>query len=168
MAWNYSAKMEGPHAKVVGRSLPVSTKQAIEVCTHIRGRSVAQAKRMLESLIKLQTPIPFKRAVRDVGHKRGAMATGRFPRKAGAEVLTLIKSAEANAQNLGLSTQDLYIAHIASQQASRSFKPGRQGRRQNKSTHIELILKEGIPTKGVKKEKPKRAAKKAPKAEATA
>lgn len=173
MSWKYSAKLEGPQAKVVGVALPISMKHSIEVANHIRGRSLSQAKRMINDAITQKRAIPFRRFVRDMGHKPGDVRTGRYPVKAAGEILTLLDSAEANARNLGLSVQDLFVAHIAPNEGRRNWKPGRQGRRKSKSTHIEIILKEGVPTKGVyerkatpKKAKPKAAPKPAPKSEA--
>ncbi len=147
MAWNYSAKPEQPHAKAVMTSLAFSTKHAIEIAHYIRGRSVKQARMLLENVVKERQAVPFKRYYRNMGHKVG-IAAGQYPVKAAGYFLELLASAESNAEAKGLSLQDLYIAHLVSKQGSRNWKGGRLGRRKNKCTHIEVVLMEGVPKKG--------------------
>lgn len=159
MAWNYCAKVEQPHAKAVGRSLPISHKHAREITNFVRGKSLRRAKAILEELQKKKQAIAFTRHTRDIAHRRGPMQSGRYPVKAGAEILSIIESAESNAQEKGLSSKDLYVAHIVSQRATKHWKPGRQGRRKSKSTHVEVILLEGAQEKSPKKEAKKEAPK---------
>ena len=156
-------------AKAMGRGMPISTKQSIEICNFIRNKPLAKAKTLLNEVLDMKKAVPFKRFA-SVGHKKGKLASGRYPLKATKAILELLESAEANARNQGLSVPDLFVAHIAPNRGRNNWKPGRQGRRKSKSTHIEIILKEGVATKGVKKEAPKKAKKvvkkEAPKAEA--
>jgi len=142
MAYNYSAKAEGNSAKAVGVSLPISTKQSIMICNMLRGKNVQVAKDELEKVAKLQKAVPFTRFNKDMGHRKGNMAGGRFPQKACTHILSIIKSAESNAQFKGLSSTNLIISHISAQQGPKIWRHGRQSRRQAKRTHIEIIVQE--------------------------
>jgi large subunit ribosomal protein L22 len=127
-------------ARASAQNLSVSTKHCVEICRYLRYKSTSQAKKILEEVIKLKKAIPFKRYNRDVGHKPG-MAAGRFPRKAAAEVLKLIKSVEANAQFKGLNTSSLKITKILANKAAIPLTGGRQ-RTGTKRTHLEIEVKE--------------------------
>jgi len=141
-------------ARVFGRSLPISTKQSIEICNFLRGRTTEESKKLLEGVIAKKIAVPFKRFNKDMGHKRGKIASGRFPNKASEHILKLIKSVEANAKNIGL-IGPFVIESIIPNQAARSWHYGRQRRRKNKRTHIEIVEKEGKKeVKNIKEKKP--------------
>jgi len=144
-------------AKAIGRSMPISTKDTIEVSNYIRGRNTLKAKRILEEAIALKNPIPFKRFKGDKGHKRGEMAAGGFAVKACEHILKIIKSAEANASSKGLNTSSLIIKSIIPNKASSSYKYGRRRGLKTKSTHLEIVLEE---VKTEKKAEVKKEAKK--------
>ncbi len=129
-------------ARASGLALPVSTKHSIEICNLIRYKNLESAKKRLEQAIALKTPIPFKRFKRDVGHKKGPFAAGRYPVKACRAVLDILKSAEANAMAKGLNSSDLIIALIIANKGSREVKYGRIRGRMAKRTHIRLVLEE--------------------------
>ncbi|MBT3463440.1 hypothetical protein HN451_00510, partial [archaeon] len=57
-------------------------------------------------------------------------------------ILKIIKSAESNALNKGLNTNDLVITHICAHKASTPYHSGRQRRRKMKRSHIEVVVKE--------------------------
>ena len=103
-------------ARAIGVSLPISSKQSIEICNFIREKDVNFAKKFLDEVIKDKKAVPFKRFNADVGHKKG-MAAGRYPKKASMEFLSLLNQVEANAQFKGLNTANLIIAHINSNKA---------------------------------------------------
>ena len=69
-------------ASVYGKDIPISTKHAIEICNFIRGKSIPQSKRMLKEVLGMKIAVPFKIYKRNVGHKPGRMAAGRYPTKA--------------------------------------------------------------------------------------
>ena len=140
----YSFKNYDPEtmARAVGRSLPVSTKHCIEICNYIRGRKVSVAKVLLRDAVALKKPIPFKRFNADVGHKKGGFSAARYAVKAAGEVLKLLDSCEANAQNKALNTNDMIITHINAHRGSQQFRMGRQRRRRMKRTHVEVVLEE--------------------------
>ena len=145
-------------AKAYGKGLGISTKVSIEIANYLRGRTTTKAKWILERVLEKKQAIPFKRFTDGVGHRVGNMASGRYPQKASAEFLKLIKQAEANAQAKGLS-EDLVINHLAAHKASSQFRQGRQRRRKFKRTHVEIVVME------MDKPKPKPKQKKSPSSE---
>lgn len=124
-------------AKAYGSNLGISTKVSIEIANHLRGRSTSKAKAILENVLKKKEAIPFKRFTDGVGHKTG-IGPGRYPEKASKEFLKLIKQAEANAQNKGLG-EELKIVHVSANKAPKQMK---QGRKEFKRTHVQLIVQE--------------------------
>ncbi|MBD3249678.1 50S ribosomal protein L22 [Candidatus Woesearchaeota archaeon] len=172
--YKYSAEeKETEHsAKAVGRSLPISTKQSVEICNLLRKKELNKAKKLLKSVISMKQAVPYKRYNKDVGHKRSVPASGRFPVKASKEILSLLNSVESNAQFKGLNTSSLIISHISAQKTGTSWHYGRKSRRKMKRTNIEIIVKEGQPSKPKKQKAPakkpaekKEDKKEAPKAE---
>ena len=157
MTYKLAFQGTGNYAKALGLGLPISAKHAREICGHIRGMHIEKAKRFLEEVAAIKTPVPFKRFNKDVGHKKGAIAAGRFPVKASTTILTLIKTAEANAQNKGMTITDLVITHILSQKDETNYRYGRRRGITAKKTHVEIILQE---KKLEKKERKKKAVKK--------
>ena len=122
--------------------MPISTKQAIEICGYIRGRTVDQALRLLEEVTKQKRAIPFKRFNKDVGHKKGDIAAGRFPQKACTHVLKVLKNGEANASQKGLVSPYI-VEEIRATQGIRNWKMSRQRGRKGKSTHVYVTITEG-------------------------
>ena len=139
-------------ARVVGRSLPISTKFSIEVCAFIRNKKTSEAKKLLSQVITGKKAIPFKRFNKDLSHKP-KIGPGRYPIKVIEEVIDLLDSVEANAQFKGLNTANLQITHINAHLASRPWHYGRQRRRKSKRTHIEVVVQEKRENKKEKKAK---------------
>lgn len=152
-------------ARVAGRDLAVSTKQAIEICNFIRHKKLLLAKKLMEGVKEKKTAVPYKRFTDGVGHRRGKMASGRYPVKAATAILRLLESAETNAQTKGLNTKDLEIFHICTHKAHSPVHYGRHGGREFKRSHIEIVLKEteAKPEKQNKSEKPAKQAETTPK-----
>jgi ribosomal protein uL22 len=125
-------------ARAVGRSIPVSTKQSVEICAMIRGKPVAYAKRLLEDAKNFKRPLAFKRFVNGHGHKSG-MGPGRYAPTTATLILATIASATKNAQTKNLG-DDLIIIHACAHHASHSYRYGRQSRRKEKRTHVEIVL----------------------------
>ena len=128
-------------ARVIGRSIGISTRHAIEISNFMRGKNVQKMKAFLEDVIKMKRAVPFTRFNKGVGHKPG-MGPGRYPIKSCTEILALLKSAEANAQFKALNTSNLVISHINADKASMAWHYGRQRRRRMKRTNMEIILTE--------------------------
>jgi len=145
--------VSGHMAKASAMSLHISTKQAIEICDSIRYKTTKQARELLENVVSFKKALPFKKFNRDMGHKPGRVAAGRYPQKAATEFLKLLKSIEANAQVIGLDTANLKIQKVLANKAATPMTGGRQ-RRGTKRTHIEMEVIEG---KGPKRKEAKKA-----------
>jgi large subunit ribosomal protein L22 len=139
MAYAYQGPEEHT-AKAMGKRLRISTKQSIMVCKAIRGKSVEEARDVLERAINKEQPIKFTRFKEGAGHKKGHGA-GKYPVKTCTEILKVLNSAEANAQHQGLGA-DLDVVHAIANEAQRNLKYGRQARRKQKGTHVEIVVKE--------------------------
>lgn len=133
--------IEEKKATAYGRSLPISTKQSVEVCNAIRGRRLEAVKRILNDAIEMKIPIAFKRYNDNVGHRKGNMGPGRYPKKACSEILSLVESAEANAQVKGLNASNLVLRMISASKASMQYHSGRR-RRKMKRTNIRIEVEE--------------------------
>ena len=133
-------------AKAIGKEMPISPKFTREICGLVRGMKVNNAIRTLEGVIALETPVPLKRYNKRVSHKQG-VGPGRYPKKAAAAVLGVIKSAVANAEYKGLNTDDMVIRTIS---ASRGrVTPGHMARAHGRATewnqdtvNLEVIIQE--------------------------
>ena len=137
-------------AKAIGRNLEISKKDSVEIANFIRGRMISKAKYILEQVIAKKMAVPYKRFNRDRGHKRGRIAAGRYPVKASTTILSLIKSAEMNALNKGMNTDDLYISKMIANKGIGQMHHGRFRGRSMKRTHMEVALSE------IKKKKKKK------------
>lgn len=120
--------------------LPVSAKHSIELARNLRYKSTTQAKKILDGVIRIKIPIPYKRFTKDLGHKHG-IGAGRFPEKPAREFLKLINSVESNAQVKGLNISNLKITKLIANKASIPFSGGRQ-RQATKRTHLEIEVTE--------------------------
>jgi len=155
------SKTKNEHlAKASANNISISPKHSIELCRHLRYKTTSQAKKILEDVITLKKPIPFKRFKKDIGHKPG-MAAGRFPQKAAREMLKLVKSVETNAQFKGLNTSNLKITKSLANKATTPMTGGRQ-RTGTKRANLEIEVQE---TKEMKSRKQKLQEKEKPKPE---
>ena len=128
-------------AKAVLIASPISPKHCIEICNLVRKKPLDSARKILEDVVDMKKPIPFKRFNSDVGHKKG-MGPGRYPVKAAQAILDLMDSVEANAQFKGLNTGNLFIRHISTQRAARPMRFGRQRGLLGKRSTVELVVEE--------------------------
>ena len=128
-------------SKACGLSLGFSTKQGVEICNAIRKKPLPRAKKILEEAMEGKKAIPFRRFNSDVGHKT-KIGPGRYAIKASTEILSIIKSAESNAQIKGLNTSNMVIRHICCHKASTPWHFGRQRGVKMKRTHVEVVLEE--------------------------
>jgi len=138
-------------AKSIGRSMSISTKFSIEICDQIRNKKVSRAKTILQDAIALKKAIPLRKFNKDIAHKT-KIGPGKFTPKACAEILSLVESAEANAQFKGLNTSNLIIILAIANRAAKQWHYGRKRRRKMKRTHVEIIVAEGKDSKKSKTE----------------
>ncbi|MAG20284.1 50S ribosomal protein L22 [archaeon] len=127
-------------AKVLARNLPISRKQAVEVCSFIKNKTTLKAKTQLQNVLKKKIAVPFKKFNQDLPHKPG-IGPGRYPIKTSQAFINLLNSLESNAEFKNLST-NLLITYASACKGSTQFHSGRQRRRQMKRTHVEIRAKE--------------------------
>jgi len=151
---NFSEDM----ARAYGRDLDISTKAAINICAALRGKDAQTAIAYLGRVMIEKQAVPFKRFTDGVGHRKGKMASGRYPFKASKAIKKVIESAVLNAANKGLA-EELKIVHICAHKAATPFHQGRQRRRAMKRTHIEVVLQEKELQKKPSKQKTKSTTK---------
>ncbi|MBU1204931.1 MAG: 50S ribosomal protein L22 [Nanoarchaeota archaeon] len=149
--YKYSAAVNEHRAKAVGLLMSISTKQSIEICNLIRRKNLQKAKKILNEVIDMKKPVPFKRFTEGAGHKHG-IGPGKYPVKACREILNLVNLVEANAQHKGLDTSSLEIIHICAKKGPKSWHYGRQSRIAMKRTHVEIVVEEKEFKKEIKKE----------------
>jgi len=149
--WKYSITGLDPDRTAVAssRDLRISPKAAREICTYLKGRRLSEAKEILEEVMKLKHPIPFKRHNKEVPHRRGVSGfdTGRYPVKVAKEVIKLLEQVEANAEFKGLPVDRLKVIHINAHRgrAIRKYIPRAFGRATpyfNVLTHVEVAVGE--------------------------
>ncbi|HIP24929.1 MAG TPA: 50S ribosomal protein L22 [Archaeoglobus profundus] len=111
--YSYQPADETKAAKAMGYEMPISFKHAVEICRELRGKKLEEAKKILEDVIALGKPIPFKRYKKKVAHKSGLHKwyAGRYPQKAARYILKVLKNLEANAIYKGLDVSKLVIVH---------------------------------------------------------
>ena len=133
---------ESDHIAIANASnLSISTKVSIEICNFLRYKNLQKAKKILANVMEKKIAVPYKRYNMDIGHKPG-IAAGRYPNKASAEILKLLNSAEANAENKGLDAEKLIISKLIANKGNRMYHPGRHRGIKMKRTHIEVMLEE--------------------------
>ncbi len=104
-------------AKASGRDIPISPKDAEEVCRSIRGMKLDKAKKWLEAVIDEKQIVTYRRHHRKHAHHATGTTRpeGGFPVKAADGILKVLKNAESNAENKGLDIERLQIIHAAAQ-----------------------------------------------------
>lgn len=151
--WGYSIKDLDPEKTAVasGRDLPISLKEAREICKVIKGMKLSKAKELLKAVIEKKQPIPYRRYHGKVAHHRGLerwkWPAGRCPVKAAKEILKVLENAENNAVNKGLDADRLKIIHAAAQKGPvlKKYTPRAFGRATpwfRKYTHVEIAVVE--------------------------
>jgi ribosomal protein uL22 len=140
--------------------LTISPKESVEVCRAIRGKMAKKAVAYLERVMELKQAVPYLRYNKEVPHRAGKIAAGRYPKKTARHILDVLKGAIANAKYLNLNEDMLYVKII---KCDRAIPKERQGRYSN----IEITVAEAPTGKRpsaetLKTEKPKaKVAKKA-------
>jgi large subunit ribosomal protein L22 len=140
MDYRYGYIAKENMAKAVTRNMDISAKHAVEVCSAIRGKTLAKARRILDDVINMKRPVKFRRYCLNVGHK-AKMGPGRYPVKAAGVILKLLDGVAANAQMKGLATGKLEICHISAQCGSKVPIRGKYGR-MSKNTNVEVVVRE--------------------------
>lgn len=150
--WGYSITKLDPERSAIasGRDMPISFKDAVEICRSIKGLDIESAKRFLEDVIAMKRMVPIKRYKKKLPHHslQGWYA-GRYPVKASKYILDVVKQLEANAEYKGLDTSRLKIIHAAAQKGMviKKYIPRAYGRSTpyfRQTVHVELAAVEVV------------------------
>ena len=150
-SWKYSIQGLDPDRTAIasGRDLRVSHKAAREICHYVRGMRLEKAKDVLQEVVALKRPVPYRRHKKKVAHRKGVEGfdAGRYPKKAAEAILKILDQVEANAEFKGLYSDRLKIIHIASHKGRviRNYIPRAFGRSSpyfNYLTHVEVAVEE--------------------------
>lgn len=141
----------------------VSYKDLTQVCGRIRGKNADWAVGFLEKVAEGKAAVLYKQHCKRMGHRKELGGKkGRYPRKASAAVLKVLKSAMANGRVKGLG--ETYEIVNAAANLRRSYgrvaPKGRWARSDYETSRIEIVLKplESVP-KGVEVKAPKKEEK---------
>ena len=140
-------KKKNTEAVVNGRNIPISNKQGKAIGKFIKNKTIEQAISDLTEVLKGKRAVPM---VGEIGHKKGvsvASGSGKYPKKASEEFITLLKSLKANAQVKGVEKP--IISLTMTNVARRPF--GKFGRVQRKRAHVTIKVTEKINKKSNKK-----------------
>jgi ribosomal protein L22 len=125
-------KIKKEEVYVNAKSVPISTKYAVNICRFIKGKRIGDAIRDLEQVILLKKVVPMKG---EYAHKKGkGISSGRFPQRASKEFIVLLKSLTGNANNHEILEPIIVEASANSAPSPR----GRFGRVRRKRTHVTL------------------------------
>ena len=124
-----------------GTNLAISRKESIEICRLLRNKSTERAKKIHENVIEKKEAVPYRVYNGSVPHRKGKVGPGRYPMKASGRILSLIKSAEANAENKGMG-KSLIISHISVHKGETQSRYGRKMGKKAKRTHVKIIVVE--------------------------
>ena len=138
---------EQTKARVNVKDLPISTKWAIEISNFIRNKPLSEAKKQLELVLQYKLAIPLRRFTFDIGHRKGNMGPGFYPQKSTKYILSLLNSAESNAEYKGMDLDRLRIVNATVHKGVivKRFIPRAMGRatpKNNVLTHVELVAQE--------------------------
>lgn len=148
LKYSYTPPEGARFARAYGKELRISTKKAVEVCAAIRGMMLEDAKRFLQEVIEFKRPVPFRRHIRKIPHRKGkGIMAGRYPVKVAKAILKVLENLEANAEYKGLDKSRLKIVHIAAHKGRvlKRWYPRAFGRAfpiRRPTTNIEVVAEE--------------------------
>lgn len=147
-AWRYSIELDPERtAKASLRDVSMSYKATVETLRLIRGKSLEEARNILESIASLRMPVPFRRYSGKVAHKRGTSGPGKYPVKVAENLLRLLDNLENNAEFKGLDVTKLQIVHAAAHKGPKvkRYMPRAFGRATpwyDQLVHVEIYAEE--------------------------
>ncbi|MDE1822873.1 MAG: 50S ribosomal protein L22, partial [Candidatus Micrarchaeota archaeon] len=111
MKYSMNVKNEGI-AKAQSKDVNASYKDLGAVCDAIRYTRADMALALLDRVIAMEMPVPYKRHNKHMGsrHELGG-AKGGYPKKAAAEVKHTLVNAIANASNSGMDAESVFVIH---------------------------------------------------------
>lgn len=168
----YSSYPEGA-ACARAEGINASYKDLAEVCGRIRGMKSDKAVSFLEKAsLRPENggiPILFKRHCKKLGHRRELGGKkGRYPWKAAAAVLKVLRSAMANGKVLGMGGDYTVAGASANKKMTfpRLASKGRWARSNLETSRVEILLKGSEVPKGVSVKAPAKAGARKPEAKA--
>jgi large subunit ribosomal protein L17e len=115
--------VETKAAKACGTHLRVHFKHCREIGNAIQGRSLTNAQKYLENVLKFKEAIPFTKYTGGIGrHAVGKQykAPGdkvSWPQKATRTFLDLLRNVESNAVSKGIEVEKAVVTHVNCNQA---------------------------------------------------
>lgn len=124
----------------------ISLKDAVNIAHHLRGKSLSEARTIIDEVIEKKRAVPYFRYLDSVSHRKG-VGPGRYPVKAMKAFRDVINNAEANAEFKNLNSDALMIRHIAASKGRmvKKYLPkayGRSGAFFKDLVNIEVVLEE--------------------------
>jgi large subunit ribosomal protein L22 len=122
----FKATNEKKSAKLYGSNIDISTKDAIVLCRQINRKPLAKGRDLLGRLIEQKSSLE-----------------GKYYTKAATEMLSLLNSAEKNAEFKGLDAEKLII-FASAHKGLIYFRPRRfrLRRQRKKMTNVQIVLVE--------------------------
>jgi len=113
--YKFSKKFEGQKVgKAEGHDWNASYKDLANVCAAVKGKPIAQVRKILDNAIEMKKAIPYVVHNKQVGHRSELGGKkGRYPKKECLLFSTLFESCVANAKQLGLDESKLAVLHAA-------------------------------------------------------
>jgi len=150
---HYSRKpqVSAKSAKAKISDLRCHFKNTFETANVISGMTLRKAQQLYRQVLAKTRCIPFRRYNGKIGRtgqgKEWGVTKGRWPRKSVAAMLSLLKNAEANANEKGLNPNNMVIKHVQVDQAPRmrrrTFRAhGRIGPYMCSPCHVQMFMTE--------------------------
>lgn len=141
---------------------PVSPKYSREVAVTIKGMTAEKAKKFLEGISEMKTPLILRRFNKEVPHHYGKPS--RYPVKVAKQFLKVLENAVANAVYMGADEKDIVIidAHVSRGQHKRPMgaRPLGKSKQHTRRANISItVFQKGEPVKRAKPGKTKTEAK---------
>ena len=160
---SFSPAAGAKQARAMGVDVEASFKDLSQVCASIKGKSVGDAKALLEKACEGEAAIPYRKFSRKLGHRRELGGKkGRYPKKASRAVLKVLENAKANASFKGLG-EPLFVAHACANKMRvfpRLQSKGRRVRHDYETSKVEIILLEAPGAKPAEKKEAEKQEKK--------
>lgn len=145
MNYSYKPKEGVRAARALRHDIDASFKDLSQVCGSISGKEVPKAVQLLESAKLGDVPILYRKFNKKCGHRSELGGRkGRYPKKSAGIVLEVLRSAMANAKNIGLGDK-LVVRHASANKQNiypRMASKGRATRSNYETAKVEIVLEE--------------------------
>ncbi|MEK6954367.1 MAG: 50S ribosomal protein L22 [Candidatus Micrarchaeota archaeon] len=108
--FSFKVQDEREVARSQAYDLDASYKDLTNVMAEMKGKTIKEARAMLEECISMKKPIRYRKFATRLGHRSQLGGRkGRFPKKEAKIALTLLRNAEGNANFKGLPMEKLVV-----------------------------------------------------------